>query len=186
MTDRDFYETTAEHVAVLLGPPWQVLGPALAAALDGLDPSAGPIVDVGAGSGLGTRVIARAVPGADVIAVEPDRALRTALLAVVTADPDLQSRVTIEPCDLLTAPLPSRLGAIVALNVIGHFTPPDRRRVWQIAADRLAPEGIVVVNLAPPDHPEPVPATPMGEVVVGRHRYTGTARAEPAGQDAVT
>ncbi|MGF1648080.1 MAG: class I SAM-dependent methyltransferase [Kineosporiaceae bacterium] len=186
MTDQDFYERTAEHVAVLLGPPWQVLGPALASALDGLDPTAGPVVDVGAGSGLGTRVIARAMPGAEIIAVEPNRALRTALLAVVTADPDLQSRVTVEPYDLLTAQLPSRLGAIVALNVLGHFPPAERRRVWQLAADRLAPEGVVVVDLFPPNRPEHVAASPLGEVAVGRHRYTGTARAEPAGEDAVT
>ncbi|MGF1663070.1 MAG: class I SAM-dependent methyltransferase [Kineosporiaceae bacterium] len=186
MTEPAFYERTAEYVAVLLGPPWQVLGPALAAALEGLDPAAGPVVDVGAGSGLGTRVIAQALPGAEIIAIEPDRALRTALLATVIADPELRSRVTVEPCDLLATSLPPRLGAIVALNVLGHFPPADRCRMWRLAADRLAPGGVVVVDLAPPNRPEHVAASPMGEVVVGRHRYTGTARAEPAGDDAVT
>jgi SAM-dependent methyltransferase len=186
MTGPAFYERTAEYVAVLLGPPWRGLGPALAAALADLDPAAGPVVDVGAGTGLGTRVIARTLPAAEIVAVEPDRALRTALLAMVTADDDLRSRVTVEPCDLLTASLPSRLGAVVALNVLGHFSPADRRRLWQLAAERLAPEGVVVVDLFPPQRPEHVAPTPMGDVVVGRHRYTGTARAEPAGDDAVT
>ncbi|WP_219418306.1 class I SAM-dependent methyltransferase [Pseudonocardia nigra] len=181
-----FYDRTGEFVAVLLGTAWQALAPALTDALDGLDPAAGPVVDAGAGTGLGTRVIGDALPDAEILAVEPDRALRTALLARVAADPDLCARVTVLDTDLLGAPLPERIGGLVAMNVIGHFSPGDRATLWASLAQRLAPEGRAVLNLYPPTRPERVPATPMSQVQLGRRRYSGSAAAEPAGDDAVT
>lgn len=180
-----FYERTGEYVAVLLGQAWEATGPALAAAVGGLDPAAGPVVDVGAGTGLGTAVIARTLPDAEILAVEPDRALRTALLARVVADADLRARVTVLDAALLDAPLPDRIGAVVAMNMIGHFTAADRARIWALLAQRLAPTGRMVLNLYPPTRPEEVPETAMGDVAVGRRRYSATAAARPAGPDAV-
>jgi SAM-dependent methyltransferase len=182
----EFYERTGEYVAVLLGTAWEAMRPALTAALEGLDPAAGPVVDVGAGTGLGTEVIARALPDAEILAVEPDRALRTALLARVVADADLRARVTVLDATLLDAPLPDQIGAVVAMNVIGHFTAADRDRIWALLARRLAPGGRMVLNLYPPTRPEEVPEAAMGDVLVGRRRYSGTAAARPAGADAVT
>lgn len=186
MSAERFYDVTAEYVAVLLPAAWTVLGPAVADALAGLDPSGGPVVDVGAGTGLGTRVIASALPAAEILAVEPHPALRTALLAVVAAEEDLRRRVTVLDTDLLSAALPGRLSGLVAANVLGHFTPPDRDRIWQLLANRLAPGGRAVLTLSPPLRPELVPPTPMGEATLGRRRYAVTAAAEPAGSDAVT
>ncbi len=184
-TPEGFYARTPEYVAVLLAPVWEALGPALAATLDGLDPAAGPVVDVGAGSGLGTRVIARALRTRG-SSPSSRTALRTALLAGVAADPDLRARVTVLDTGLLTAALPERIGALVAMNVLGHFDPPGRRRIWALLDDRLAAGGRAVLHLQPPYRPEGVPATPMPEVTVGRRRYRGSAAAEPAGADAVT
>lgn len=181
-----FYDRTGEYVAVLLPAAWEGLGPALAAAVTGLDVTAGPVVDVGAGTGIGTEVLARALPGAEILAVEPHAALRTALLARLSADDDLRERATVLDTDLLAAALPDTISAMVLMNVIGHFTPADRQRIWALLATRLAPTGRAVLNLYPPTRPEPVTATPMGQARIGRRRYTGTATAEPAGQDAVT
>jgi len=181
----DFYRRTAEYVATLIVPAWQSLGPALTDALDGLDTAGGPVVDVGSGSGLGTRVIAHALPHAEIIAIEPDRALRTAMLALVASDADLSTRVTVLDTDLLTAHLPEHIGGLVAMNVIGHFSRPDRHRLWTLLAQRLVPHGRAVLNLYPPTRPERVPASTLGEVVLGRRRYSGSASAEPAGDDAV-
>ncbi|MFC5996564.1 class I SAM-dependent methyltransferase [Pseudonocardia hispaniensis] len=180
-----FYARTAEYVAVLLESAWESLGPTLAAALDGLDPAAGPVVDVGAGSGLGTRVIARALPATEIFAVEPDRALRTALLATIAADSDLRARVTVLDTDLLSADLPDRVGGLVAMNVLGHFPPTERTRLWALLAERLAPQGRAVLDLYPPHRPEAVPATPMADIVLGRRHYSGVAAAEPGGADAI-
>ncbi|GLY64795.1 class I SAM-dependent methyltransferase [Amycolatopsis taiwanensis] len=186
MSSAGFYDRTGEYVAVLLPPVWRELGPALVRALEGLDGAMGPIVDVGAGTGLGTVTLAAAFPDAEILAVEPHSGLRTALLARVAGDDALASRVTVVGADVLSARLPDRIAALVAMNVIGHLSPDERLSLWAMLAEKLAPRGRAVLNLYPPTRPEPVPAGPVVQARVGRLRYTGTASAEPAGEDAVT
>ncbi len=57
-------------------------------------PGQGPIVDIGAGTGLGTLLVADTVPGGEVIAVEPSPILRAVLLSRLAADDGLRQRVT--------------------------------------------------------------------------------------------
>ncbi|MEU6408093.1 ferredoxin [Microbispora sp. NPDC046933] len=179
----DQYERSAEFVDIMLAAHWSALGPALVEALHG---GAGPIVDVGAGGGHGTRAIAQAVPGAEVVAVEPSPALRSVLLARVNESPELRDRVTVLPGGLLQAELPPRLGAVVAMNVIGHFTPAERHLVWDLLARRLLPAGRAVVNLQPPAEPVRVPQARFSDLRIGRRRYEGWGRAEPAGPGQIT
>ncbi|GAA4913196.1 hypothetical protein GCM10023334_012960 [Nonomuraea thailandensis] len=178
----DEYERSAEFVDLMLAAPWRGLGPPLAEALRGVT---GPIVDVGAGGGHGTRVIAEAVAGAEIVAVEPSTALRSVLLARVGESAELRERVTVLPEHLLSAALPPRPGAVVLMNVIGHFDPADRQAAWAMLADRLAPGGRAVLNLQPPAEPAAVPETRFADVRIGRRRYEGWGRAEPAGPDRI-
>ncbi|MGW6602222.1 class I SAM-dependent methyltransferase [Streptomyces sp. NPDC055036] len=173
-------------MAALIPAAWGALGPELVRALEGLDTSGGPVVDVGAGSGEGVAVIARTLPAAQVLAVEPHAALRTALLTRVAGSGDLAERVTVIGADVLSAALPERISALVAMNVIGHLTPAERQGLWAILERKLDPSGRAVLNLAQPTRPQALPASPMGEVTIGRRRYTGRASAEPAGDNAVT
>lgn len=181
MTDQ--YERSAEFVDAMLAPHWTVLGPALAEALRG---APGPVVDVGAGGGHGTRAIAQALPEAEIFAVEPSPGLRSALMARVYESPELRDRVTVLPSGLLQAALPPRLGALVAMNVIGHFDPADRHAIWKLLAERLLPGGRAVLSLQPPAEPTTVPQTRFSELRVGRRRYEGWGRAEPAGPGLIT
>ncbi|TCC50640.1 class I SAM-dependent methyltransferase [Kribbella capetownensis] len=181
-----FYDRTAEYVALLLPGAWAGLRPALAAALVGLDATAGPVVDVGAGSGEGVVVLADALPVAEIIAVEPHAALRTALLTRISGDSALTERVTVLADDVLSAQLPDRISGLIAMNVIGHLTPGERRALWAVLGVKLTPGGRAVLNLYPPYQPEAVPDAPMGEAVIGRRRYSGSAAAEPGGCDSVT
>ncbi|WP_116051228.1 class I SAM-dependent methyltransferase [Amycolatopsis palatopharyngis] len=182
----DEYAESAEYIDILISPFWNDLGPALAAAIKDVDPSDGPIIDIGAGSGCGTTVIARYLPKAEIVAVEPSPGLRSALLAKVSADAALRRRVTVLPERFLEADLPDRLSLAVAMNVIGHFSPPERHRIWGLLAERLAPNGRVVLNLQPPSEPIAVPDTVSSTVDVGRRRYEGSARAEPTGDRTLT
>ncbi|TYB70425.1 class I SAM-dependent methyltransferase [Nonomuraea sp. PA05] len=188
----DAYERSAEFLDVMIAPAWAALGPALARALRGVT---GPVVDVGAGGGHGTRVIADAVPGAPIVAVEPSPGLRAALLARVCEDAGLRDRVTVLPERLFGPPppdrpddptLPDRLGAVVLMNVIGHFDAAARDRLWRLLADRLVPGGRAVLNLPPPAQPVAVPLTRFCDIRAGRRRYEGWGRAEPAGPGLVT
>ncbi|MGW4963512.1 class I SAM-dependent methyltransferase [Nonomuraea sp. NPDC004186] len=179
----DQYERSAEFVDVMIAPHWAALAPSLSQVLRDVT---GPIVDVGAGGGQGTRVIAEAVPEAEIVAVEPSAALRSVLLARVNESAELRDRVTVLPEGFLEAALPQKLGAVVAMNVIGHFDPVGRQRIWSLLAERLVPGGRAVLNLQPPTEPMTVPESRFADVRVGRRRYEGWGRAGPAGPDRIT
>jgi hypothetical protein len=142
-------------------------------------------VAAGAGGGHGTRLIAAALPTARVLAVEPSLPLRTALLSRIADDPAPRGRVTVDGDDLLSAHLPDRIGGVVMANLIGHFSPHERDRLWEDLAPRLAPGAFVLLNLAAPRQPERVERARMGEVRVGARSYVGWAAAEPSGPEQV-
>ncbi|MDP4511315.1 class I SAM-dependent methyltransferase [Nonomuraea turcica] len=179
----DEYEQSAEFIDVMIAPSWEATSPALAEALRGVS---GPIVDVGAGGGHGTRLIAATVADAEILAVEPSPGLRSVLLARVNESAELRDRVTVLPEGLLEAELPDRLGAVVAMSVIGHFDPAGRRQIWALLAERLLPGGRAVLNLLPPTQAMAVPDSRFADVRLGRRRYEGWGRAEPAGPDRLT
>ncbi|MEV4481661.1 class I SAM-dependent methyltransferase [Micromonospora coxensis] len=181
----DEYQISGEYLHLLSEPAWQALGPPVAEALRG---AAGDttLLDVGAGSGLGTEVLAATVPDGDVVAVEPSPVLRAVLLSRVAARPDLRHRVTVVAGDALGVDLPTRLGAVLAMNMIGHLDPHGRRAFLRRVAERLLPGAPLVLNLQPPAKPTPVPFSVFGAVPIGRHTYEGGGSAEPAGPDSVT
>ncbi|MFU8849521.1 class I SAM-dependent methyltransferase [Micromonospora sp. SL1-18] len=183
---KDGYEVSGEFIDVLSGPAWQVLRDPVRAALRGVDPEHGPVLDVGAGTGLGTQILADACPAATVLAVEPSPVLRAVLLSRVAADADLRDRVTVLADDALGAPLPERLGAVLAANMIGHLPPQERREFWHRVAARLAPGAPLVVNLQPPAELAVVGFTTFGAVRIGRYTYEGGGAAEPVGAHTVT
>ncbi|MCW6004651.1 class I SAM-dependent methyltransferase [Micromonospora sp. CPCC 205371] len=180
----DPYAESGEFIDVLSRGAWEALRVPLAQALAQARPDQGPIVDIGAGTGLGTLVAARAVPGADLIAVEPSPILRAALLARLAGD-DMSRRVTVQATDAGGMVLPGRLGAVLAINMIGHLTPDHRRALWADLRPRLAPAAPLVVNLQPPPEPVAVPETAFTSVPVGRQTYQGSGGARPDGPDSV-
>jgi SAM-dependent methyltransferase len=176
------YAASAEYLHLLSVPMWTTLRPRLAAALTCVDPDAGPVLELGAGTGLGTDVLLESFAG-DVLAVEPSASLRGVLLARL-ADRGA-GRVTVFPGGATEIPLPERIAAVVGMHVVGHLAPPDRKRLWAAVAERLAPGGPVVINVQPPAAAEPVPQFPWSGVAVGGLTYEGTGSAEPTGPDAV-
>ncbi|NGM15859.1 class I SAM-dependent methyltransferase [Verrucosispora sp. WMMA2044] len=181
----DEYAISGEYLHVLSEPAWHALRTPVTEALRGAVGD-GTLLDVGAGTGLGTEVLATAVPDADVFAVEPSPVLRAVLLSRMAARPDLRRRVTVVAADALGADLPARLGAVLAMNMIGHLDPDGRRTFLRRVAERLAPGAPLVLNLQPPAEPTPVPFAVFGTVSVGRHTYEGGGSAEPSGPDTVT
>lgn len=154
----------------------------IASALAGLDTGAGPVVDVGAGTGLTTALIARTLPAAEVLAIEPDPAMRPALITRVWSDPDLGRRVTILPYDVLSAPLPERIaGAVLSASLV-HFSPEERKALWVLLSQRLGPGGRVLVEVQCPQATD-IAEQEMVPAKVGRITYHGTAAAERIGDD---
>jgi hypothetical protein len=182
----DQYAITAEFFDLLAGPYWASMGPALGAALVGADPTAGPLLDIGAGTGLSTVAVADALPDADILAVEPSRALRAVLHSRLVGRADLRDRVTVLPTDLAGAELPPRLGGAVAISMLGHLNRSERKRLWELLAARLAPGAPAVIELQPPARPEGVPPTEFARARLGELEYVGLGSAEPDGPDSVS
>ena len=81
-------------------------GPALPHLLSGVEPAAGPILDLGAGTGAGTVHLHAAFPDASIVAVEPSKAMRTALNVRLANNAGLRQAVTVMPCTFEDADLP--------------------------------------------------------------------------------
>ncbi|MGI5159097.1 class I SAM-dependent methyltransferase [Microbispora sp. CA-102843] len=181
----DSYACTAEYYQLMSEPYWDVLRPVLADALAEVDPATGPVVDVGAGTGLSTLVAAHTLPQARIVAVEPSPSMRTVLLTRVAADADLRRRVTVLPLPLSEAALPERVCAVIAIGVLHHFDAAGRREFMKVLADRLAPRALAVVEVQDPPEVCTVPSQRYHMTTVGDVTYEGWMSARPKDQTAM-
>ena len=176
------YSVTAQYYDPLMSALHADVDRRIAAALANMDVTAGPVVDIGAGTGLSTALVASTLPAAEILAVEPDAAMRPALMTRVWANAALRARVSILPFDVFSAPLPERIaGAVLSASLV-HFAPPDRARLWSLLAERLAPEGRIIVEVQFPAA-EDMPETDMAQVQLGRVVYRASATAERLASD---
>lgn len=149
-------------------------------ALDGVDPAWGPVVDIGAGTGLVTVAIAASLPSSSVIAVEPVTAMRAVLMSRVLNTPGLQERVTITADRAPEIVLPHRIGAAVLCGVIGHLNAAERKQLWQRILAALAPDGVVVVELMGLPFDTSLPEAKLHTETVGEHTYHWWFGSEPS------
>ncbi|MFC7550497.1 hypothetical protein [Plantactinospora sp. GCM10030261] len=112
--NNDEYHESGEFLDLFSLDAWQSLREPVRAGLAGATPQAGPIVDLGAGSGLGTLLVAEAFPAAHILAVEPSAMQRAALFGRLGPVPELRERVTVVAAGAQNAPLPDRIGGAIA------------------------------------------------------------------------
>lgn len=176
------YSVTAQYYDPLMAAAHADADRHIAEALEGLNTSAGPVIDVGAGTGLTTALIAQALPSAEIFAVEPDPAMRPALMARIWQDADLRRRVTILPFDILAAPLPDFIsGAVMSASLV-HLGPDERACLWPMLAQRLARSGRIVVEVQCPIAQD-IAYAEMPGVSVGRMTYDAGAAAQQIAPD---
>lgn len=176
------YAVTAQFYDAVADEAHAIIDAQIRDALGGLDTRPGPVLDIGAGTGLTTRVIAAALPDAEIFAIEPDAGMRSALMTRVWSDDDLRRRVTILPMGILESPLPDVIsGAVLSASLV-HFAPDTRARLWKTLASRLAPGGRVVVEVQCPISCDMVD-TRMSTASVGRMMYEGWASARRIDSD---
>lgn len=164
----------AEHTATSSAP-------AVAALLADADLSTGPVVDIGAGTGLVTEAVARARPDAEIIACEPSAGMRAVLTSRVFSDEDLRTRVTVTADSAPDLDLPDRISAVLLCGVLGHLDAEGRARLWRRLRRRLAPDGLVLVELMQWRSPSVLPETRLATAHAGRHRYEWSFGAAPEG-----
>ena len=173
---------TAEFYDLLATHEWERVGDELREVFAGVDAADGPLLDLGAGTGVGLSHIRAAVPGAAVHAIEPSKAMRVALHARLASDPELRSAVTVDPRPFAAASLPERSCALLMSAVIGHLDDDEREQVWRYVAEHMPVGAPAAVQLLPPDRPVTVPPTRYSRVDVGRFAYEGWQEGEPVGE----
>jgi SAM-dependent methyltransferase len=179
----DEYAGTAEFYDLWARAHWAAGAPSLRRSLGkGLDAAAGPVVDLGAGTGWGTLTIADAAPDVSIVAAEPSRSMRTVLLSRLMDLPDVRSRVTVVPSRFATLDWPHQLSGFVAMGMLGHLTRIERGELWCQLADRLAPGAPAVIQLQTPVRPVAVPLRRHSVVQIGDRLYEGWSAASPIGR----
>ncbi len=176
----DPYALSAEFYDVLSEQQWQARKAPIAAALRQAPAGAGPVLDVGAGTGPCVRVIADSLPEVPIVAVEPSAAMRAALVGRIMQDPDLRRRVTVLAGRLEEVSLPPRLSAAVICGTIGYFDREARRALWSDLAGRLAPGGVVVVDVMMLSQPQEVPFMKVAGTRMGEQDYEVWLEGRPA------
>ncbi|WP_156156665.1 class I SAM-dependent methyltransferase [Microbacterium azadirachtae] len=177
----DAYEGMGEFHDLFMTDVWGGLRPALASAFADLDPNA-IVLDVGAGTGIGTRLLARST-SAQVVAIEPSLTMRAVLLARVADDPELIERVSVlagAAPDILDE-VPGPVAGFVCAHMLGHLTATQRQETFARLAALLEPGGIGIITL-------PRTSASDGTDVVeeathiGRHHYLARHRSTPDGR----
>jgi SAM-dependent methyltransferase len=128
------------------------------------------VMEIGAGTGLITRVILQETP-AEVYAVEPSFGMRSVLVNRLAEDPDALSRVTVLPCGALEAEADEPVEAIVMISVLQSFDAEQRPELWRTLHRQLEPGGLLLFNWRERTKPEPGELEVVGSYQVGRHLY---------------
>ncbi|MDN6304507.1 MAG: class I SAM-dependent methyltransferase [Corynebacterium sp.] len=155
------------------------------AALDAVRPKLlprdGPILDIGAGSGLNSVWVLTHVPDSEVVALEPSPSMRALALGRVAEHPEWFTRITVRPEDFFSAPLPPTIGGAILLGVLGHFDPGERAAVLAELAARLPEGGAALIDLQDPETPARVEPFEFTAAQIGQLSYRGIAEAWPDG-----
>lgn len=177
--DADTYEAAAGAYDLFAMSHRPAQEAALERLLPRLRPEAGPILDIGAGSGANTAAVLERVPDAHVLALEPSRAMRALALSRIAGRPEWHERVTVLPDDFFAASLPARIGGAILTGVIGHFDPGERSAVLAELAARLPAGGAALLDLQHPERPRRVEPAEFTAAAVGGLSYRGIAEAWP-------
>ena len=129
-----------------------------------------PIIDIGAGTGLQTIQLAEAFDDHEVLAIEPDAAMRVALMTRIADRPDLHDRVTVYPLALADLPSELSFGAALLHNVVYELA--DLPTAFADLHRRAAPGGSVIINhLHVPSTAAPVARRLITTTRLGRLHY---------------
>jgi SAM-dependent methyltransferase len=153
---------------------------ALAGALRELLRGARAVAEIGPGTGLFTEAVLDVLaPGGEVFAVEPTRIMRAALVTRLARLPGAAERVTVLSEEALGAAIDVPLDGVVFLNLIMHFAPSDREKLWRKWAAALRPGGLLIAESQYPQSAMAVAPSVVPGGRLGRYRYDTLTRADP-------
>ena len=131
----------------------------------------GSILEIGAGTGLITTLLADWTP-AEIFALEPSASMRGVLLSRLCSRPELLRRVTVLSGDALSVDLDEPVEAVVMISVMYALEPDYRKQLWPVLSAQLEPAGLLVFTWRDGGPPTPRPLQELGSRQVGKHTYT--------------
>lgn len=176
------------HGYAVNGPYYDVIFPeavraSLTDALRRLVSGARAVAEIGPGTGIFTEALLELLgPDGEIFAIEPTRIMRTALVTRLSRIPAAADTVTVLPEEALTAEVDLPLDAVVLFNMIMHFSPEQRVRLWHKWAAALRPGGLLIMESQRPQTATAVPVSVIPGGTLGRHRYDTLARADAVGE----
>jgi SAM-dependent methyltransferase len=179
----DLYQANAEFYDLSMGSMRQHQQSIIRSIFSGIDAADGLFIELGAGTGLATAVLAEALPDVQIVAIEPSAYLRPILMSRVVRDADLRSRITVQAGDFAAFIWPDQISGFAAFAMIGHLTPDERHLLLGHLARSLSPNGRAVIELMLPHEATVVgPSLHMSERV-GSLDYEAFNEAEPVADD---
>lgn len=166
------YDARAEYHEVHMPAAWDRLRDVVRETFGDIGPD-GVVVDIGAGSGLGSAILA-GVTDAEIIALEPNTTMRAMMVARLD-NAGVLERVTLLPDSVpegLDA-LPERVDGVIVAHMLGHLTAAERAGLLDWVGTRLAPGRSALLTVdteVPTEGSEPV----VQERTVGRFIYRVT------------
>lgn len=165
----DHYAELGELHDLFMPDVWDPLVGTLATTFGSLGPDA-TILDLGAGSGVGTVRVAHATR-AQIVAVEPSLTMRSVLLARIADDPELCERVSVYAgaAPTILDEIDRPIDGFLCAHMLGHLSAAERRATFERLAAMLTPDGVGLVTVRPQS--APVTDIVIEERRIGRHRY---------------
>jgi SAM-dependent methyltransferase len=171
----DSYTATAEFYDLLQATEHRALAERLIRRWLG-QPSVG-VLDVGAGTGLATAMLAHQVD-VPVHAVEPAAPMRSVLLSRLAGRPDLLARIRVHAAPVQELGLRNVADAALCLNTMGCLDSGERAAALRAIRTALVPGGVLIVQ-RPPDAigepSRPLPSWHLGGDVYGGEILTTDA-----------
>jgi SAM-dependent methyltransferase len=131
------------------------------------------ILEVGAGTGLVTTVLAEAC-SVPVHAVEPALPMRALLLSRLADSAKLvRQRVTVHAEAVQDVGLHEMADLAICVNVASCWNPAQRRAVWQAISRALTPAGVLVLDRPPEEADMTGQSEECEMVTVGNDEYSG-------------
>ncbi|GKQ40753.1 methyltransferase [Streptomyces sp. A012304] len=173
------------------GPYYDVIFPeavraSLTDALRRLVSGARTVAEIGPGTGVFTEVLLELLgPDGEIFAIEPTGIMRAALVTRLSRIPAAADTVTVLPEDALTAEVDLPLDAVVLFNMIMHFSPEQRARLWHKWAGALRPGGALIMESQHPQTATAIPPSVVPGGTLGRYRYDTHVRADVVDEDLI-
>lgn len=165
----DHYAELGELHDLFMPDVWDPLVGTLATTFGDLGPDT-TILDLGAGSGVGTVRLADATQ-AQILAVEPSLTMRSVLLARIADDHELSERVSVYAgaAPAILDEIDEPLDGFLCAHMLGHLSADERRDTFERLAALLRPDGVGLVTV--PRQGAAGTDVVVEERRIGRHRY---------------